>query len=123
MIPWPLEWITGAVVAAVERGETVDAPALTFLLRRYLATDRADLRVALEPALAGALQSQAAAETTDLRAGWLVLFSEAATVSDDARIHAAAADLIGALRQEWGRVTEVDPGAASVDACLAACHL
>jgi hypothetical protein len=118
-----IEWITGAVVAAVERGETVDAPALTFLLRRYLATDRADLRVVLEPALAGALESQAIAETTGERAAWLTLFSEAAAVSDDARIHAAGVDLVRALRQEWGRVTEVEAGAASVDACLAGCHL
>jgi len=118
-----IEWITGAVVAAVERGEAVEAPALTFLLRRYLATDRTDLRAALEPALAGALLCQAAAETTDQRAAWLTLFSEASAISDDTRIHAAGADLIGALRHEWGRVTEVDAGAASVDACLGACHL
>jgi hypothetical protein len=118
-----IEWITGAVVTAVERGETVDAPALTFLLRRYLATDRADLRAAREPALASALECQAAAETTDQRAEWLTLFSEASAISDDTRIHTAGADLIGALRQEWGRVTEVDAGAASVDACLGGCHL
>jgi hypothetical protein len=118
-----IEWITGAVVAAVERGEAVDAPALTFLLRRYLASDRADLRVALEPALAAALQSQAIAETTGQRAAWLTLFSEAATVSDDPRIHAAGAGLVRALRQEWGQVTEIDVGAASVEACLAGCHL
>jgi hypothetical protein len=118
-----IEWITGAVMTAVDRGEAIDAPALTFMLRRYLATDRVDLRVALEPALAGALQSQAIAETTGQRAAWLTLFSEAATVSDDARIHAAGTDLVEALRREWGRVTEVEAGAASVDACLAACHL
>jgi uncharacterized protein YyaL (SSP411 family) len=118
-----IEWITGAVISAVERGETVDAPALTFLLRRYLASDRPDLRAALESALAGALESQALAETTGQHAAWLTLFSEAATVSDDARIHAAGADLVRRLREEWGRVTDVDAGAASVDACLAGCHL
>src|ERR1700722_12631491 len=107
-----LEWITGAVLAAVERGEAVDAPALTFLLRRYLATDRADLRLALEPALASALERQAIAETTAERAAWLTLLAEAARVSADARIRAAGAALIGALRHEWGRITEVDAGAA-----------
>jgi hypothetical protein len=118
-----IEWITGVVMAAVDRGEAIDPPALTFLLRRYLATDRVDLRVALEPALAGALQSQVIADTTGQRAAWLTLFAEVATVSDDARIHAAGADLVRALREEWGRVTEVEAGAASVDACLAGCHL
>jgi uncharacterized protein YyaL (SSP411 family) len=118
-----IEWITDAVVAAVERAETVEPPALTFLLRRYVETDRADLRLALEPALTSALQCQAVAETTDQRAAWLTLFSEAATVSDDDRIHAAGAELIARLRKEWGRVTEVDAGTASVDACLGACHL
>jgi hypothetical protein len=123
MIPEALEWITGVVLGAVERGEAVDAPALTFLLRRYVATDRADLRLALEPALASALQCQAIAETSVQRAAWLTLLAEAARVSDDARIHTAGADLIGALRQEWGRMTEVDAGAASVEACLGGCHL
>src|ERR1700730_897064 len=118
-----IEWITGAVMAAVDRGEAIDAPALTFLLRRYLATDRVDLRVALEPALAGALQSQAIAETIGQRAAWLTLFSEAATVSRAPRIPAAGAALTRALRREWGRVTDVEAGAASVDACLAGCHL
>jgi uncharacterized protein YyaL (SSP411 family) len=121
--PAAIEWITDAVVSAVERGETVDPTALTFLLRRYLETDRDDVRLALEPGLASALQCQAAAETTDQRAAWLTLFSQAATVSDDQRIAAAGAELIERLRREWGGVTEVDAGAASVDACLAACHL
>jgi hypothetical protein len=118
-----VERVTDTVAAAIEHGENADAPALTFLLRRYLATGRADLGQALEPALAGALQCQATAETTGERAAWLALFSEAVMVSDDVRIRAACADLIGALRQEWGTVTEVEAGAASVDACLAACHL
>ena len=94
--------------------------ALTFLLRRYCATDRADLRDALEPGLAWGLRCQATAETTDERAAWLTLFSEAAAISDDDRLQAAGADLIGALRQEWGRVADVGMGATSVDACLLA---
>ena len=115
-----IEWITDVVVAAIQRGDAVDADALTFLLRRYCATDRADLRDALESGLAYGLRAQATAETTDERAAWLTLFSEAAAISDDDRVRAAGVDLIGALRQEWGRVAEVGMGATSVDACLLA---
>jgi hypothetical protein len=115
-----IAWITDVVVAAIQRGDAIGADALRFLLRRYSATDRADLRDALEPGLASGLARQAAAETTDERAAWLALFAEAAVISDDERLQAAGADLIGALRQEWGRVAEVGVGATAVDACLLA---
>jgi hypothetical protein len=114
-----IEWITDVIVAAIQRGDPVPAPALTFLLRRYCATDRADLRDALESGLASGLDCQAAAATTDERATWLTLFSEAAAISDDDRLHAAGVDLIGALRRAWGGA-EVAAGAAAVDACLLA---
>jgi uncharacterized protein YyaL (SSP411 family) len=115
-----IEWITDVVVAAIQRSGTIAADGLRFLLRRYSATDRADLRDALEPGLANGLRCQAAAETTDERAAWLTLFAEAAAISDDERLQAAGADLIGALRQEWGRVADVGMAATAVDACLLA---
>ena len=115
-----IEWITDLVVGVIRRGAPFDADALRFLLRRYCATDRADLRNALEPGLASALRCQAAAATIGERAAWLTLFAEAAAVSDDDRVQAAGADLIGALRQEWGRVDDVGMGATAVDACLLA---
>jgi hypothetical protein len=76
-----LEQITGTVLAALAGGEAIDATALTFLLRRYGATDRPDLRGALEPALAAGLESQALARTVRERAAWLALFAEALTLS------------------------------------------
>ena len=113
-----IEWITDVVVAAIQRGDPFDADALRFLLRRYCATDRADLRDALEPGLAYGLRCQAAAATIDERAAWLTLFAEAAAISDDDRLQAAGADLIAALRREWGRVADVGVGAtASMPAC------
>ena len=115
-----IEWITDLVVGVIQRGAPFDADALRFLLRRYCATDRADLRDALEPGLANALRCQAAAATIGERAAWLTLFAEAAAISDDDRLQAAGADLIGALRQEWGRVDDVGIGATAVDACLLA---
>ena len=36
-------------------------------------------------------------------AGWLMLFAEAAAVSDDDRVHEAAAGLAAGLRESWGR--------------------
>lgn len=124
-----MEWITDAVVAAIEQGETVEADALRFLLRRYLATDRSDVQRALEPALARALDRLAIPvipvinATTDRRAAWLSLFSEATALSDDDRLRTAGAELIAALRQDWGRLSAVEQGVASVEACLAACQL
>src|SRR5438552_2385508 len=106
-----IEWITDAVVAAIERGEAVGPVALIFLLRRYQATDRVDVRDALEPGLALGLNAGSTAETTAERAAWLMLFSEAAALSDDDRLQAGGAELIGALRQDWGRTAEVEPAA------------
>ena len=49
-----------------------------------------------------------------------MLFAEAAAVSDDDRVHEAAAGLAAVLRESWGREREVAVGAAGVDACLRA---
>ncbi len=113
-----VEWFTDTVVAALTRGEPVDATALTFLLRRYRATGRADVCDALEPALAQAIGRHAEDGTTIERAAWLTTFSEAAALSSDERIQNAAEQLATALRCEWGRASEVDAAAASIDACL-----
>ena len=115
-----IEWVTDAVLQALARDEPLAAPALTFLLRRYAATRRDDLRDALEPALARAVEGPPSAASCDERAEWLMLFVEATTVSADERLRVAAADLISSLEREWGRATDVDQAAASVDACLVA---
>ena len=115
-----IEWITDLVVGVIQRDAAFDADALRFLLRRYCATDRADLRAALEPGLANALRSQAAAGTIGERAAWLTLFAEAAALSDDDRVQAAGVGLIDGLRQEWGSVDDVGIGSIAVDACLLA---
>lgn len=124
-----LESITGAVLDALVRARAGDAPAasdpaaLTFLLRRYLASDRWDLRDALGEALAPAL-ARAEAETRTLeRAAWLTLFAEASAISEDDRLPAAAAALIADLRSAWPSTDVVEHGMASVDACLHAADL
>ena len=115
-----MDAITARVLAALEGDEPADAIALTFLLREYLATDRADLRDRLGAALADALAQAAAEPTIAGRAAWLTLFAEVAAVADDDRIAAAAADLVASLRAEWPATTRLDEAAASVDACLRA---
>src|SRR5205814_728343 len=86
--------------------EILAAPALICLLRRYIETGRDDLRDAVEPALARALEPGA---TGHDRAEWLTLFAEAARASADERLREAAADLTAALRQDWGRADAVGP--------------
>jgi uncharacterized protein YyaL (SSP411 family) len=118
-----IEWITGTVLAALQRGDALDATALTFLLRRFRETDRDDLRDALEPALAGGLERQALAETIGDRAAWLTLFAEALTLSADHRLLEATTTLLASLQRDWGRTSEVEDAAISVDASLRACGM
>jgi hypothetical protein len=113
-----IEAITDDIVAAVPSREMVDALALTFLLRRYRATGRSDVCNALEPALARALERHVLEESTTQRAAWLGVFSEAATLSADERIHDAGDALAVELVKEWGRESSVDAAASAVDACL-----
>jgi hypothetical protein len=116
-----IEWITDFVLATISSGTSVDAPALIFLLRRYRATDRTDLREALETALADAVGQQTHAVGAVERAAWLTLFGEAASLSEDARVRHVASDLIEGLRRDWGRVSAVESAAVNIDACLT-CH-
>jgi hypothetical protein len=113
-----IEAITDDIVATVPSHDVLDALALTFLLRRYRATGRSDVCNALEPALARALERQAVDETTTQRAAWLAVFSEAATLSADERIHDAGNTLAAELVRDWGRESPVDAAASSVGACL-----
>jgi hypothetical protein len=121
-----LESITKVVLARARAGDADAVPgpaALTFLLRRYQASDRDDLRDALGEALAPAF-ARADAETRTLEcAAWLTLFAEASAISDDDRLPAAAGALITDLRGAWPMTDVVEHGMASVDACLRAADL
>ena len=118
-----LDWMTDLVLAALACDAPVDAPALTFLLRRYRQTNRSDLREALEQALALAVEPQASGESSSDHAAWLTLLAEAAALSDDERIRGAAAELIDRLRRDWGRAGVVETAMSGVDACLTCRHL
>ena len=117
-----IEWLTTRVLEAVVEAEHVEPMALLYLLRRYAATDRGDLRDALGHALASAL-ARAAADPPDDRARWLTLFTETTAISDDERLLAAAGALVSSLREEWTAAREVDRAASSIEACLQAAQV
>ena len=93
-----IEWITGRVIEGMARQESVNPPALIFLLRRYGATSRDDLREALEPALDWAASELPRLACDAGRVGWLTVFVEAAAVSDSAVFREAAAGLLSRVR-------------------------
>jgi hypothetical protein len=119
MIAGAIERVTDAVLEALAREEAPTAPAVRLLLRQYAATGRNEIRDALEPALARALDEWPRMPS-DEHPGWLMLFAEAAAVSDDDRLRPAAGDLTARLREAWGRESRVAVAAAGVDACLRA---
>ena len=119
MIAGAIESVTDVVLQALARDAAPTAAAVRFLLRRYAATGRDEIREALEPALARGLEAWPQVPR-DEHPGWLLLFGEAAAVSDDDRLRDAARDLMASLREGWGRESRIDIAAASVDACLRA---
>ena len=119
-----LEWIVERVLEALTGGESVSPAALTLLLRRYVATGRADLGDALGPALARALDRATSPDRPDDgRSEWLALFVEAAAISEDERLPAVAAAIVAALRGGWPGRGALAPALRSIDACLSAAHL
>jgi hypothetical protein len=117
-----IDRITNRVLASLGR-ESVTAPAVALLLRRYRDTDRADVRDALGVALAHALVRCPAALSVDDRADWLATLVDAAAITDDGRLRLAAADLASALEHDWGRAVVVEALMRSIDACLMAIHV
>ena len=118
-----VEQITVAVLAALARDEAPTSAALRFLLSSYNATGRADIRDAVEPALARALELAPTAGA-DEQPRWLLLFAEAAAMSGDERLPSMAADLVRHVRSTWGRDRQrLDVAAEGVDACLRATDL
>jgi hypothetical protein len=113
---------TVAVLAALARDEAPTSAALRFLLRSYSATGRDDVRDAIEPALARALELAPSAPPVE-QPRWLLLFAEAAAMSVDDRLQSMAAGLVMHVRSTWGRERPLDVAAAGVDACLRAAAL
>ena len=117
-VPLAVERVTDTVLQALA-GEEPTAPAVRLLLRRYAATGRDDLHDALEQALTRALDIWPQTGR-DEHAGWLMLFAEAAGVSDDERVHEAMARLASSVQASWGRGRPMAAVATGVDASLRA---
>jgi len=117
-----IEWLVTRVLEALAREEPVHPLALTLLLRRYCATNGADLADALGTALARAAEPHALQDESSHPA-WLSLLAEASSVSDDARLREVAADLIAGLRRSWSHLLLVEPLMLAIDACLTAAEM
>jgi hypothetical protein len=117
-----VDWLIERALDALARGEPIGPQALALVVRQYAATGRDDLRDALGPALAGALDTietgaRSGAAATDA-ADWLALVVDAASISDDDRLPGVMADLAARLRRGWPHAYEVGAGMRSIDACL-----
>jgi hypothetical protein len=117
-----LDTILGRVLDYTAGGNP-EPLSLTFLIRGYTATGRADVSAALEPALAASLEASGAVASTRDRARWLRMFAEATAVSDDSRLFDAARGLAQSLAADWGTAMLVDEAALSIDAYLASAHI
>lgn len=116
-----IERTTEVVLRAIGNDESLSAPALTFMLRRYAATERDDIREALEAALTRAVEQPQ--PTGPDRAQWLILFAEASAASSDDRLRTIAVTLVDSLRHDWGddeKASDIGIAAAGIDACLVA---
>jgi hypothetical protein len=120
-----LDSLTDQILGALAGGERVGAPALQLLLRRLSVDDRLDLSEPLGAAMAIELERHAATgdEGADGdREGWLMLFSEAAAISDDTRLSHAAATLLPVVRESWSDPA-VDVAMRAIDASLMSAHV
>jgi len=97
-----------------------DPIALVFLLRQFAATDRDAIRDRLGEALTDALAQHTGDAARAQRAAWLLLFREAAALSSDERLAAAAVGLTDSLRRDWRSRASVADAMYAVDACLRA---
>ncbi len=115
-----IEWLTELALQAAASEAAITPAGVTLLLRRYLATGRADVRDALGPALGYAIDACPPSEAHAALAEWLFVFVEACTFSEDERVTAAAESLIATLRSGWPSRGDLRSSMQSVDACLSA---
>lgn len=79
-----LDWIADALVARI--GDRPSPSAMTFLIRRYVASGGDDVRQAVETGLSRGLDAAVSERDPRRRCQWLGVFAEAAVISDDERV-------------------------------------
>jgi hypothetical protein len=117
--------VTVRILKAITPGEPVAPAALQLMLRRFVhlsMSGRDDVTEPLGAALALELERQAERGCDADCEGWIVVFSQAASISDDPRLRPATTKLLEKLRPRW--TTEpgklVDETMRVLEACLAA---
>ena len=115
----------GAPAVVTERASIQARPDAGWLqtqkaLGDFAATDRETIRELLGEALTDALARHTGDVAPAQRATWLLLFREAAALSSDERLAAAAVDLSDSLRRDWPSRASVADAMYAVDACLRA---
>jgi len=119
-----VERIVQGVLDAIGRGEGESPAELLLLLRRYVSTGRPELSEALGTALARALDRCTSPDRReDLSSEWLGVFVEAAAISQDERLPAAAESMVASMRRSWPARGELRASFRAVESCLAAAHL
>jgi len=119
-----VERIVQSVLDAIGRGEGESPAELLLLLRRYVSTGRPELSEALGTALARALDRCTSPDRReDLSSEWLGVFVEAAAISQDERLPAAAESMVASMRRSWPTRGELRASFRAVESCLAAAHL
>jgi hypothetical protein len=99
-------------------GPSPDAAGLRLLLKCYRATERADVRAALETALGAALAQPLHRLPQAHRATYLTAFAEAMPLAADERVRAMIDTLIDSIRAEWGGPAPVGDASCAIEACL-----
>jgi uncharacterized protein YyaL (SSP411 family) len=125
-----LEWITERTLVALARDGHAPPEALSLLLRQY-ARGRPGVGDALGAALAVAMDEARNAappdrrdnRSADLDARWLMLFTEAAGLSEDERLLETAAALVSRIERRWPSHGRLAAAMRSLDACLTAAQL
>jgi hypothetical protein len=117
-----LDSLTDTILRTGSPSGAMDPAALMFLLRRYAATGRDDVRVALEQGLTAALDTGLGGDVPSLPE-WIRMFAEAATVSEDERITDAIVAGVSALRRTWPSRGSIAGAMWTIDACLAAARV
>jgi len=119
-----VEQVVRSVLDAISRGAGESPADLLLLLRRYVATGQPELSEALGAALARALDRCTSPDRPEDRPSeWLTVFVEAAAISQDDRLPAAAASMVDTMRRSWPGRGELRASFRAVESCLAAAHL
>jgi hypothetical protein len=125
-----VQWIAERTLEALADGGHAPPQALSVLLRLYARTGRSEVGDALGAALALAMDEARISAASDSSDGpaidlaeSLMLFIEAAGLSEDERLLETVALLVSRIERSWPSRGRLLPAMRSLDACLTAAQL